>query len=337
MPQHENINPDLSSEVHPKDLMGVQGPTMLTVAVLTFRRPRSLVRTLDSLRSLSPPAKPSTCELAAWWALDQILIIDNDSTPSAQAVVESLVNGDYPHQLRYVHEPVPGLAAARNRAIAETRGALLAFIDDDEVAEPGWPTGLVDTALLTGAALVGGPVRTRFSGQVPAWIREGGFFDRPEPPDRSPQSWLRTGNLAIDLTQTRPAGLRFDERFGLSGGEDIAFSRQARQAGLTLSWSAAAPVAEYVEPERTNLGWLFRREFNSTSNWVRVETELHPGPTRKLLILARSGARLVQGLVMTLAGLARANRVTIGRGALRTARGLGAVAGMACRVRSNYG
>ena len=39
---------------------------------------------------------------------------------------------------RYVCEPQPGLDRARNRAIAESRGEIVAFTDDDVEVDPGW-------------------------------------------------------------------------------------------------------------------------------------------------------------------------------------------------------
>ncbi|OLB65324.1 MAG: hypothetical protein AUI10_07305 [Actinobacteria bacterium 13_2_20CM_2_72_6] len=38
----------------------------------------------------------------------------------------------------YLREPVPGLSHARNAAVAATPGEILAWIDDDEVADPHW-------------------------------------------------------------------------------------------------------------------------------------------------------------------------------------------------------
>ena len=40
--------------------------------------------------------------------------------------------------VRYLREPVQGLDFARNRALAETSKDIVAFIDDDAVAEPDW-------------------------------------------------------------------------------------------------------------------------------------------------------------------------------------------------------
>jgi succinoglycan biosynthesis protein ExoM len=303
----------------------------VTVGILTYRRPDSLARTLNSLRTVVADDAAST------WRLHDVLVVDNDRTPSARDTVARIARAGYPLPVRYVHEPAPGLAAARNRAIDEAGAEVLAFIDDDETAVADWPGGLLRTMHATGAALVGGPVRTSFEHRPPEWVTDGDFFGRPEPADGTPQNWLRSGNLAIDLGLVAAHGLRFDPRFGLTGGEDTDFSLRARQAGLGLQWSATAVVTEWVGPERTTLRWLTRRERRATANWVRAEVGQHPGAGRRVLVAARGTARLAQGAALVVAGTLGRRRAMAARGLLRASRGLGAFAGLAGGRAASYG
>jgi GT2 family glycosyltransferase len=325
-------------------------PFTVTIGIPTYHRPESLLETLDSLRPLATghdhhesgasgaapdeigviPPTPSR------WQIDEVLVIDNDDHPTALLAVDGAVASGYPLPVRHVHETTPGLAAARNRALDEARSRILVFIDDDEVAEPGWPGGLIEVLAATGAGLVGGPVRTRFVREPPSWVTAGGFFDRAEPADGSAQTWLRSGNLAIDLEAVDRIGLRFDAAFGLTGGEDVAFSRSARQAGLELRWSATAAVEEKVGPERTTLRWITRRERASTTNWVRVERALDPSARRAALIMARGGVRLVQGAATAAAGSVTLDYGRRARGLVMVARGVGALRGLAARAPETY-
>ncbi|MGH3086349.1 MAG: glycosyltransferase family 2 protein, partial [Rubrobacteraceae bacterium] len=97
----------------------------ITVAVCTRDRAEDLRPCLDALTRLDYPR------------LD-ILVVDN--APSSDAT-ERLVKDAYP-RARYVREDRPGLDWARNRAIAEARGDILAYTDDDVVVDPGWASAL---------------------------------------------------------------------------------------------------------------------------------------------------------------------------------------------------
>jgi GT2 family glycosyltransferase len=98
----------------------------LSAAVCTRERPRLLERALDSLlRQSVPPA--------------EILVVDN--APAGEET-RSLVGSRFP-SIRYVAEPVPGLEFARNRALVAARHEVLAFLDDDAVADVAWTGALL--------------------------------------------------------------------------------------------------------------------------------------------------------------------------------------------------
>lgn len=286
-----------------------------SIAVLTFRRPVGLTKALASLLELTNHADPS-CDLI------EVMVIDNDPDASARPVVES-------HDsllVRYVHEPLPGVSAARNRALSEASGARLVFIDDDEFAGPDWPNGLLRVMDQTGAALVGGPVRSVLPVSAPAWVSSIGIFDRDEPEDGSELDWLRSGNLAIDLDLVRSADLWFEESFGSTGGEDVRFSVQARRKGLGLRWSATAIVYEDVPSERLTSRWIEARARTGMVNYVRAHAPITPAVASRILI--RAGGRLITGVATALAGVIGSDEKRLLRGKIALARVHGAVIGI---------
>lgn len=97
----------------------------VTVVVCSRDRANDLARCLESLNRLDYPS------------LD-ILVVDNAPTTDA---TERLVRDNYP-DVRYVCESRPGLDWARNRGIAEARGDIIAFTDDDVVVDAGWVRAL---------------------------------------------------------------------------------------------------------------------------------------------------------------------------------------------------
>ncbi len=112
---------DLLEQPHPR--YGGACPTV-TVAVCTRERTADLARCLEALVRLEYPAL-------------ELLVVDN--APRSAATRELV--GRYP-QVRYVCEPRPGLSWARNRAIREAGGEIVAYTDDDVVVDAGWVAAL---------------------------------------------------------------------------------------------------------------------------------------------------------------------------------------------------
>lgn len=70
--------------------------------------------------------------------VSEVLVVDNapDDDDASRLLRESFAG------VRYVVEPIPGLDFARNRALSEATGDVVAFLDDDAVAAPGWADAL---------------------------------------------------------------------------------------------------------------------------------------------------------------------------------------------------
>lgn len=103
-------------------MSGLRG---LSAAICTRDRPELLARALESLVAQIP-------------AVAEILVVDN--APAGDAT-RALVATRFP-SVRYVAEPVPGLDFARNRALEAATREVVAFLDDDAVAAPGWADSL---------------------------------------------------------------------------------------------------------------------------------------------------------------------------------------------------
>jgi O-antigen biosynthesis protein len=82
------------------------------------------------------------------WLLSQrlrdltVIVVDNrPDGGGAWSTVAPLMSAD--DRLRYVAEPRVGLSVARNRGVSESTADIVAFTDDDVVADPGWLAWLV--------------------------------------------------------------------------------------------------------------------------------------------------------------------------------------------------
>jgi glycosyltransferase involved in cell wall biosynthesis len=95
-------------------------PATCTVAVCTRDRPDDLDRCLNALTRMPDDGQ-------------DVLVVDSASPSDATRIVVAR----HP-SIRYVREDRPGLDVARNRALREARGEIVAFTDDDAVPDAGW-------------------------------------------------------------------------------------------------------------------------------------------------------------------------------------------------------
>ncbi len=101
----------------------------LTVAIPTFNGASRLPLVLDYLRN------QIQVENITW----EILVIDNNSTDNLAQVVQNYQSQNLlPVPLIYHFEPRQGLAFARAKAVAEAKGELVGFLDDDTLPNPTW-------------------------------------------------------------------------------------------------------------------------------------------------------------------------------------------------------
>ena len=231
----------------------------LTAAICTRDRPGLLARSLAAVQQVEYPAF-------------EILVVDNAPTDTGTcAVVRAAAAAD--DRVRYVVEPHPGLSHARNRALEAAGSEIVAFTDDDVVADRYWLAGLgagfltsPEVACVTGlvpAARLVTPAERYFDERV-AWshrMRPARYsLDHPPVKDRlfpyHPGAFGAGANFAVDRRFMMAIG-GFDPCLGAgsptSGGEDLdAFVRTIR-ASKTLVYQPAAIVWHFHRQEVEDL------------------------------------------------------------------------------------
>ena len=175
-------------------------------------------------------------------------------------------------------EPRPGLSRARNRALdwAEETGAeVLAFVDDDAIAEPGWYEALTRqwAEAPPDVACIGGPIRPRFSVDPPPWYSDAikhvlTLLDRgPEVRDLDPDEEAVYGaNISFRVAPLRQAG-GFDPSLGHSGrriffGEEDEAQRALVRHGHRIRYVPDAAVWHVIPPGRLTRRSFLRRRFS---------------------------------------------------------------------------
>ena len=273
-----------------------RSPAQVLVAVLTYRRAHLLAPLLAALVAQQDGVSPD----------GGIVVVDNDPEGSAADAVA----GWAAHGVRYVHEPRPGISAARNRALAEAADAdLLVFIDDDEMPTDGWLAELTGAWQRWGCAAVAGPVPAQLMAPASDWVRGSGVFDRRTLPTGTRIHGAGAGNLLLDVRQVRALGLSFDERLGLTGGEDTLFTHELVHRGGEMRWCDEAVAVEFVPADRLTRTWVLRRSFRGATSLSRTEIGLAGGPgarwRARAFVLAKAAVRISLAACAALAALVR--------------------------------
>ena len=270
----------------------------IAICIATYCRPKMLERLLNSLAQITVPEASEV----------QLRIVDNDTDQSAYPVVSNFKNSPKSFRdIQYAVEPDQNIAKARNRAVDMGPADMIAFIDDDEVVTPQWLVYLVDSLDSSNADAVFGPVEGRCPVGSPKWAHRGNFFNKKMPPLDQPLAWngAKTSNALVRGKWFYKGNFRFDPAYGRSGGEDCnLFFRISQQGGRYVA-SSKACVWEDVEPNRTSVLWLCKRQYRNGLVFHRINVSNPSGRhplTQFVIRLAKSIRYLAIGLPMMLAG-----------------------------------
>ncbi|EME20402.1 glycosyltransferase family 2 protein [Rhodococcus triatomae] len=203
----------------------------------------------------------------------ELLVVDN--RPHRGDAARIVAGIDDP-RLTVLDQPVPGVSAARNLGHRSAAGRLVAFTDDDALADPGWISAAVGSfrADPVGAigVVTGRVLGTETTNRVQEWFEEAKVFDKGEMPTvwslskheigselgefgpRGPffpytAGECGSGNNMVFRTSALASVGGFDERLGTGtptrGGEDLDAFRAAILHGWSIAYNPNAVVRHY--------------------------------------------------------------------------------------------
>jgi succinoglycan biosynthesis protein ExoM len=220
----------------------------ISVCVCTYKRPQFLKRLLGEL------VGQDTGGLFTY----SVVVVDNDRLRSAEAGVLDFT-ATSPVPVSYCVEPMQNICLARNRAIENATGNLIAFVDDDEFPDKRWLLMLYRAAEKDGVDGVLGPVKSYFDEKPPDWVIKGKFYDRPSHSTGFVIDWTegRTGNVLLKRQLFSAGEPPFNPEFHRGGDTD--FFRRMIQQGHVFIWCDEAVVYEVVPPVRWTRSFMLKR------------------------------------------------------------------------------
>ncbi|WP_313811094.1 glycosyltransferase [Glutamicibacter sp.] len=230
---------------------GIESPALPTteaaVVIATRNRPLQLAQCLDSLD-------------AGTYQPSQIIVVDNNPSDAETELMIGLRSMDDP-RLMYVRENRPGLAHAHNAALEHITAPIVAFTDDDVLADQHWLASIVrvfeedpDAACVTGLI-----APRELDTLAQQWVEGNQTYDKGlerrsfQLPQNSSEAGLLPyasgacgsgANMSFRTSYIVPTG--FDVSLGVGtvamGGDDLAAFYDVLASGNKLVYEPAAVV-----------------------------------------------------------------------------------------------
>lgn len=257
-------------------------PSMIEISIIipSYLRPGMLTRAINSCLAQTGVTVPY-----------EILVVDNDPKESARQVVEEMApTSRVP--IRYIGESRAGISHARNSGIANAAGRCIAWLDDDEEAEPGWLAAFVATMQETGADVVCGPCYPHLDGADPYTRRVYTRDARVETGTRL-WNWSKLNGLFDKARCFGDNPAPFDLWLGLAGGGDTLFFRQLIRSGRKIVWSTDAVIWETIPPDRVAPRYVLRRRFHHGQITTLVRMAVKPAQPAQVALWMAVGCAQV--------------------------------------------
>jgi len=229
-------------------------PISVVICCYADERFEGLLAAVDSVRRQSSPP------------VEVVVVVDHN------AGLLDRVRAARPNVLTVQSREPQGLSGARNAGIAATRGEIVAFLDDDAVAEPDWLERIAAPYADENVAGVGGAILAAWRQGRPRWFPEEfdwvvGCTYRGLPTRPTALRNLIGANMSFRRSALEAAG-GFAAEMGRTGSyplgnDDTEFCIRARRAlpGRVLLYEPRARVRHTVPAARASWSYFRTRCF----------------------------------------------------------------------------
>jgi glycosyltransferase involved in cell wall biosynthesis len=299
----------------------ISNAPVVCICIATHRRPTHLEETLKSIAALRFTKNPMP-EV-------HVIVVENDTEQLGLPAINAM-RALMPWPIEYRVERQPGISFTRNTLVqlaSDAAADLIAFIDDDELAEPQWLDELLAIRSDHGADAVLGPVLPRFESAPPPWLAAGFARRRHTTGSLVDSTEFRTGNVLLETSILREIEGPFDPAFALTGGSDAFLGREIEKRGARFIWADEAIIHETVPRSRATLGWFLRRRFRTGMALAMIRSRLQGRLRGSVTILVKGVGAIVYGLLWATRGFVSGRKGLL-EGAAIVVFGLGGLFGL---------
>jgi glycosyltransferase involved in cell wall biosynthesis len=248
----------------------------ISIIVCTYQNPSMLQETLNSLiiQTLAPE-------------IFEVIVVDNNSKDSTYEVVceyeKKATN------VRYVYEENQGLSFARNKGIGVSKADIVAFIDDDAIADKCWIEKILEPyELMDDIWAVGGKTLPLWRAPRPTWITDDNLHSLSvrDYGEKSRELIWPERMIGVNCSFRKEIFSKigyFDTQLGrkkniLFDQEDTEIQKGIHEQGKKVYYSPDALVHHIITKNRTNPDYFIKR----SSGHFRTNCILDYSMNRKL-------------------------------------------------------
>jgi len=235
----------------------------ISVIICTLKRPDQLKKSVLSLIQQTLPESEY-----------EVLVVDNNSQDDTYDLIQGIITTNSSAQISYLMEKEVGLSISRNTGIQAAKAEIIAFIDDDAVADSDW----IDELLTIydeqpEAWSVGGKVLPSWEKEKPEWLTNENFrsLSLVEWGDSvRPLTWperLIGTNCSFRKSVFIDIG-KFNTKLGrkgnqLLGNEETEIQERIHYRGKKVFYTPHAIVRHFVPIERMTKDYFYRRSYGN--------------------------------------------------------------------------
>jgi glycosyltransferase involved in cell wall biosynthesis len=203
----------------------------------------------------------------------EIIVVNNNSIDDTELVTRRWsAQADPKCPIRYVFAATQGLSHARNVGVEAASGDVVAFIDDDAVAEKNWLQHIIDNLADPDIASVGGKVIPSWAEDPPDWLMAQELWPAIGGSRYGEKQRIMTGkmcplggNMAIHKRWCQSVG-GFDPQFGKVGRnmvsfEEVEFADRLRKRGGRMLYDPEMIIYHHVPGERMTRSYVALRRY----------------------------------------------------------------------------
>jgi glucosyl-dolichyl phosphate glucuronosyltransferase len=226
-------------------------PQKISVIICTYNRKAYLKKCLDSLKKQTTKYNY------------EVIVIDNNSKENTRRIVHSYKKYN---RISYFLEKRQGLSQARNLGIKKSSGEIIAFMDDDAIAENNWLEKiLISFEKDKRIGAVGGKIIPIFETNKPRWLDKRIEFLISAKTDDN-KKFLKKENLfGTNMAFKKDIiEIGFEEDLGrkadlLISGEESLLQDILKKRGFLIFYNPDIIVKHFISKERLTKEWFEKR------------------------------------------------------------------------------